>query len=69
MDQSGVKSSGLQVIKSSSLEVVRIPATFDLMTFGLFDKGSKSTAGLRRQSMLRREQVVYEPIGDLMKLR
>jgi len=68
VDQSDVKSSGLQVIKSSSLEVVRIPATFDLMTFGLFDKGSKSTAGMRRQSTLRREKMTNEPIGDLMEL-
>ena len=68
MDQSGIKSSGLQVIKSSSPVVVQLPETFDLMTFGLFDKGPKPTAGMRQQSTLRREKVADESIGGLMEL-
>jgi hypothetical protein len=58
------RSLSLQAVKSGKFK-----QTFDLMTFGLFNKGSKSTAGMRRQSMLRSEKVVYEPIGYLMELR
>ena len=40
---------------------------------GCFDhpamKTGKSTAGMRRQSMLGRENVVNEAVGDLMELR
>jgi hypothetical protein len=40
---------------------------------GCFDhpamKNGKSTAEMRRQSMLRREKVINESIGDLMELR
>jgi len=40
---------------------------------GCFDhpamKHGKSTAGMSRQSTLRREKVTNEPIGDLMELR
>jgi hypothetical protein len=39
------------------------------MTCRLFDKGSKTTAGMRLQSTAERENVADEAIGDLVELR
>jgi hypothetical protein len=49
----------------SSLAAASLDGCFDHPAM----KNSKSTAGMRRQSMLRREKVVNKPIGDLMELR
>ncbi len=48
-----------------SLAAVSLDGCFDHPAM----KNGKSTAGMRRQSTLRRENVANEPIGDLMELR
>ena len=59
----------LSVLKNVRFGPLLAAASMD----GCFDhpamKNSKSTAGMRRQSMLGREKVVNEPIGDLVELR
>jgi hypothetical protein len=49
----------------SSLAAASLDVCFDRPAM----KNDKNTAGMRRQSTMRREKVVNEPVGYLMELR